>query len=164
MLLRHVDPHKRHSRAYNSVVWFGRSRAGQAWVRHIAPRIDPPLHRLSKGRYPFWGMLTAPLLSTGAKSGLPREVHLAYFHDGQDVILIASNYGDLRHPAWYHNLVAHPLCQFGDEVFEANPVTDPVEYSRLYALAEQVYAGYGDYRAKTAPAGRTIPILRLSPR
>ena len=34
---------------------------------------------------------------------------------------------------------------------------------RLYALAEKVYAGYGDYRGKTAPIGRQIPIFRLEP-
>ena len=43
-------------------------------------------------------------------------------------------------------------------------VTDADEYARLYALAERVYAGYGDYRAKTAPIGREIPIFRLKPR
>jgi hypothetical protein len=46
----------------------------------------------------------------------------------------------------------------------ATEVTDPAEYERLYALAEQVYAGYGDYRAKTVPVGRRIPIFRLKPR
>ena len=45
----------------------------------------------------------------------------------------------------------------------ATEVTDPDEYVRLYALAEKVYAGYGDYRAKTASVGRQIPIFRLKP-
>ena len=57
-----------------------------------------------------------------------------------------------------------PECQFGDERFVATEVTDPNEYVRLYALAKKVYAGYGDYRAKTAPIGRQIPIFRLEPR
>jgi hypothetical protein len=45
----------------------------------------------------------------------------------------------------------------------ATEVTDPDEYVRLVALAEKVYAGYGDYRAKTASVGRQIPIFRLKP-
>ena len=45
----------------------------------------------------------------------------------------------------------------------ATEVTDPDEYARLYALAENVFAGYGDYRAKTASIGRQIPIFRLKP-
>ena len=35
-------------------------------------------------------------------------------------------------------------------------------YVRLYGLAEQVYAGYGDYRVKPAPVGRQIPISASS--
>jgi hypothetical protein len=52
----------------------------------------------------------------------------------------------------------------GDESFIATEVTDPDEHSRLYALAERVYTGYGGYRAKTAPVGRKIPVFRLEPR
>jgi F420H(2)-dependent quinone reductase len=37
-----------------------------------------------------------------------RSPPLAYFTDGDDVILIASNGGAPHHPAWYHNLVANP--------------------------------------------------------
>ena len=64
-------------------------------------------------------------------------------------------------PAWFHNLKANPACRFGGEDFIASEVTDSDEHARLYALAEQVYAGYGDYVAKTAPRGRQIPLFRL---
>lgn len=40
-------------------------------------------------------------------------------------------------------------------------MTDPDEHARLYALAEQVYAGYGDYLATTETHGRRIPLFRL---
>ena len=90
-------------------------------------------------------VVNAPLVTTGAKSGQPREVQLTYFHDGSDPILVASNFGGQKHPAWYYNLKANPD-----------------EHARLYALAEKVYAGYGDYLVKTAPHGRRIPLFRLS--
>ena len=106
-------------------------------------------------------MVTAPLTSTGAKSGQPRVHQLSYFHDGHDPILVASNAGAPRHPQWYFNLKANPECQFGDESFVATEVTDPDEYACLFAFAEKVFAGYTDYRAR---AGRQIPILRLKPR
>ena len=89
---------------------------------------------------------------------------MTYFHDGSDPILIASNYGGTKHPHWYHNLKAHPQCEFGGEKFVATEVTDSDEHTRLFVLAEGVYAGYGDYRAKTAGVGRQIPIFRLKPR
>ena len=40
-------------------------------------------------------------------------------------------------------------------------MTDPDEHAHVYALAERVYAGYGDYLAKNAPRGRRIPLFRL---
>ena len=80
-----------------------------------------------------------------------------------DPILMASNYGVPKHPQWYYNLKAHPECELSDERFVATEITDPDDYVRLYTLAEQIYAGYGDYRVKTAHVGRQIPILRLTP-
>jgi deazaflavin-dependent oxidoreductase (nitroreductase family) len=166
MPLHYVDPNKKRGRWYTVLESFGRSRIGQFVSRHLLFRIDPWLYRATGGRYPWilGGAATAPLTSTGAKTGQPREHQLTYFHDGPDPILIASNSGGPKHPQWYYNLKAHPECQFGDERFVATEVTDPNENVRLYSLAEKVYAGYSDYRAKTAPIGRQIPIFRLEPR
>ncbi len=163
MPLRYVDPSKRHGLTYTANVWLGRTRAGQFLGRHLSPRLDPWVSRLTDGRG-FGAIVNAPLITTGAKSNQPRQVQLAYFHDGRDPILIASNRGEPKHPQWYFNLKTHADCQFGGEDFVAAEVTDPVEYERLFALAVNVFAGYGDYRAKTASIGRQIPIFRLKPR
>jgi deazaflavin-dependent oxidoreductase (nitroreductase family) len=162
--LRYVDPHKKRGPVYRASVRFGRSSVGQFIARHIARHTDPYLFRLTGGRVNMGAIINAPLISTGAKSGEKREVQLTYFHDGPDVILTASNYGGAKHPQWYYNLKAHPDCEFGGEQFTATEVTDSDEYARLYELAERIYAGYGDYRAKTAPVGRRIPMFRLKPR
>lgn len=164
MPLRHVDPHRKRGRSYQRSVRFGRSAVGQFFARHVARRTDPYLFRLTGGRVNMGPIINAPLVSTGAKSGQRRQTQLTYFHDGSDVILVASNYGKRRHPSWYYNLTAHPECEFGDEPFIASEVTDPAEYARLFGLAERVYAGYEDYQAKTSGAGRQIPIMRLVPR
>ena len=89
---------------------------------------------------------------------------MLYFHDGADVILIASSYGRDAHPAWYHNLVAHPDCALGGEPFRAELVTDAHENERLWKLANRVYSGYDGYRERAGAAGRTIPQLRLTAR
>jgi len=166
MPLRYVDPHKKHGTMYRAMVRFGRSRPAEFISRRITARIDPWLYRATGGHVTtqMGTVATAPLTTTGAKSGQPREVQLTYFHDGSDPILLASNYGGTKHPHWYYNLKAHPECEFGGEKFVATEVTDPDEHTRLYALAEGVYAGYGDYRAKTSSVGRQIPIFRLKPR
>ena len=62
---------------------------------------------------------------------------------------------------WVGILKANPECRFGGEDFHASEVTDSAEHARLYALAQKVYAGYGDYMAKTASYGRRIPLFRL---
>jgi len=164
MALRYVDPYRKRGRVYKANARFGRSRAGQFLARHLAPRVDPWLHRISGGRANMGLIINAPLTTTGAKSGQPRVTQLTYFHDGSDPIVMASNYGGQKHPQWYYNLRAHPECDFGGESFVGSEVTDPDEYARLWALAKRVYPGYGDYQAKTAPVGRQIPIFRLRPR
>ena len=163
MPLRYVDPQKKHGRWYTAVESFIRSRSGEFSTRHLFSHVDPWLYRATGGRYPaFLGVLaTAPLMTTGAKSGQPREHQVNYFHDGTDAIVIASNYGGPMHPGWYFNLKAHSECELGGEKFLAGEVTDPDDYARLYGLAEQVYAGWGDYRLKTG--GRRIPVFRLKP-
>ncbi len=107
---------------------------------------------------------SATLTTTGAKSGQLRKAQIAYFHDGRDVIVMASNYAGSKHPQWYHNLVAHPDCELGDDVFRAHEVTDPDDYAHLFGLAEGYFRLFTDYREKTAKIGRTIPVFRLSPR
>jgi deazaflavin-dependent oxidoreductase (nitroreductase family) len=163
MSLRYVDPHRRRGRGYRVGERFGRSPAGQWFARRVSTRLDPVLYRATGGRFTtsMGVVVNAPLVTIGARSGQPREVQLTYFHDGPDPILIASNFGGTKHPAWYYNLKGNPQCRFGGEDFLASEVTDPDEHARLYALAEQVYAGYGDYLAKTAPHGRRIPLFRL---
>ena len=163
--LYHVDPHKKHGLLYRANVWFGRSRLGRAYGLRLGSVVDALLFRASGGRYPgrIGSIATAPLVTTGARSGQPRQVQLTYFHDGTDPILIASNGGGAKHPAWVFNLRAQPECEFGDKEFHATEVTDAAEYARLYALAELVYAHYADYRITTAAIGRHIPMFRLTP-
>ena len=166
MPLHYVDPYKQHSRTYAAFEKFGRSRPGQFLAHHVFCRIDPWLYRATGGRYPaiLGGPCTAPLMTTGAKSGQRREHQITYFHDGRDPIVTASNYGGAKNPQWYYNLKAHPECELGDEKFLAREIVDPDEYARVYGLAEQVYAGWSDYREMTDPIGRRIPVFRLEPR
>src|SRR3712207_3475401 len=104
-----VDPNRRHSALARPMQRFGLSSAGQAYLKHISPRVDPPLTRWTRGR--LSSLLVVPpvlLHAVGAKSGQPRVTPLTYFTDGDRVILIASNYGGRRNPGWYYNVKANP--------------------------------------------------------
>ena len=143
---------------------FARTPVGDWYVKRIAPRIDPPLLRLTGGRvssvYPTPVML---LTTKGAKSGQPRSLPLLYIADGDQLILMASNYGKTSHPAWFRNLVANPtvdvLAGKHSGRYTATEITDPAERERAWALAIDLYAGYGDYEKRAGD--RTIPLVRL---
>lgn len=133
-----------------------------------AAYLDPALHAWTRGRLGLHvPMPFASMTTTGARSGQPRTTAVLYFNDGPDVILIASNYGRERHPAWYHNLTAHPSARLerGGRAgtYIASEVTDEGERERLFTLADGVYAGFAAYRTRTAGFGRRIPIMRLAP-
>ena len=100
----------------------------------------------------------------GAKSGTLRTTPLLFAEDGHDLLLIASKGGFPKHPAWYHNLMAHPdtTVQVGSERRPVHArVARPEERERLWELADASYGGYKDYRAR---AGREIPLVILEPR
>lgn len=163
MKLRRVDPLRDHGLLTRAQHAFGRTRAGRWYGIHVAAPADAFLLRRTRGRLRLAGSLPTALLgTTGAKSGLPRENPILYFHDGDDVILTASSFGREKHPAWYHNLRAHPCCTLNGHRFTAAEVLDEAERERLFTLACRVYPGYADYRARTDAIGRRIPILRLT--
>jgi deazaflavin-dependent oxidoreductase (nitroreductase family) len=79
------------------------------------------------------------------------------------IVLIASKAGAERHPAWYHNLIAHPEVGFTGHDgrhgrFRAREAQGP-ERDALWALANDLYAGYEDYQQRTG--GRRIPVIVL---
>ncbi len=164
MDLRRVDPLARKNALQRQWERVARTGFGRWFGIHVASPADAALLRATGGRLRLVGHLpTAVLTTTGARSGQPREVPVLYFHDSDDVVVVASSFGRDRHPAWYHNLVAHPDCRLNEQPFTAEEVTDPDDYERLFGLAESVYGGYADYRARTDAIGRHIPVLRLRP-
>jgi deazaflavin-dependent oxidoreductase (nitroreductase family) len=135
------------------------------WVsRSFVWKLDPLLLRLSGGRIGSGLMLPTALLETrGARTGRPRRNGVIYFHDGERVTIIASKLGLPEHPAWFHNLRAHPDVELGGQPFHAEVVDEP-ERERLWQLADRVFPAYADYRERAARAGRVIPIVQLRPR
>lgn len=100
----------------------------------------------------------------GAKSGTPRTSALVYLEDGANLVLIASKGGYPRHPAWYHNLRAHPdtRVQVGSERRPVRArVANPEERKRLWPKAVEAYPGYRTYQARTE---REIPLVILEAR
>ena len=165
MPIPHVDPIADSlvgSPAKRVVVKVAMSPGGQWFLRHLSPRVDPRLMRLTRGRMSSMGIFPRSVLLTskGAKSGVQRTTPLIYFTDGDRVVLVASNYGGTRHPAWYYNVKANPEVTILGGGFEGRFAGEEVtgtERERLWALAKQWNPGYEQY--ESSAGDRQIPLL-----
>ena len=120
--------------------------------------------RANGGKVLSGPFVNSPLLlmtTTGAKSGRPFTTPLVYTKDGDRIVIIASKGGFPTHPAWYHNLKAHPTTtiELGKEKFQAKATitTDP-ERQRLFDAQAKLMPAFNDYQKNTT---RQIPVIVL---
>jgi deazaflavin-dependent oxidoreductase (nitroreductase family) len=109
----------------------------------------------------FEGSPLVLLTTTGARSGKPTTTPVMYLKDDDRLVVIASNGGSDRHPAWYHNLLANPeaTVEVGTETFAVKAAfAEGGERDRLYARMVEQAAGFAEYEAKTS---RRIPVVVL---
>ena len=123
------------------------TKPGAAVHRTIAAPLDAAVMKITGGRANLaaGAMPLVVLALTGARSGQRREVPLGYFTDGDDVILIASNYGVCGTPGGTDNLLTQPQCELhigprGGQ-FVARE-TEGADHDRLFELAVDFYPGY----------------------
>ncbi len=110
------------------------------------------------------GMPVVLLHHTGARSGASRINPLAYLADDGRYVIFASRAGAKEHPAWYHNLVAHPEVEIevGTERLPvvASEATGE-ERERLYSAQAARSPQFAGYERDAAP--RVIPVIVLTP-
>ena len=121
------------------------------------------VYRLSGGRVgkALGGAPVLLLITTGRRSGEPRPVTLTYFEDGERLIVIASNAGEDRHPAWWLNLQEHPdaTVQIGGSTMRVRAMEAiGEERERLWAELIRRDPAYEEYRLRTE---RQIPVVLL---
>ena len=140
------------------------------YKRLIIAWLFVPIHRLlfrlSKGRIlgRLEGQGVLVLLTKGRRSGKLRASPLMYFQFAEscDLIVVASNYGQDHHPAWYWNIIADANVHFetGGERFVAEArITQGAERSSLFDKVIAANSRFADYRAST---DREIPVVVLS--
>ncbi|MGZ3600193.1 MAG: nitroreductase/quinone reductase family protein [Ktedonobacterales bacterium] len=104
---------------------------------------------------------TLLLTTTGRKSGLPRTQPVTYFHVGDMLIIVASNWGNDHPPVWYLNALAHPRVhiQLKGDTFDATATTaTSEERSRLWPHVVAQNSVYARYQAGIT---REIPLVLL---
>jgi len=142
------------------------SRLGGLLFITVFPAIDKRLMPLTRGRVKIAVRQTVLLLhGRGAKTGQPRVTPLLYTPRGEDFILVASKAGVDHHPAWYHNLKAHPDVEVevdGERIAVTAREATGAERDDLWRLVNDNYVGYEVYQQRAG--GRQIPVMVLSPR
>jgi deazaflavin-dependent oxidoreductase (nitroreductase family) len=131
-----------------------------------AGKLNTPLYRLSGGR--IGGKVgRAPVLlltTTGRKSGQQRTAPVVYLADGENVVVINTNAGNAKIPAWSLNLAANPAAEveLGREKRQVQArVAEGEERADLWRKHNVQYAGFDDYEAKL---DREISVIVLEPR
>jgi deazaflavin-dependent oxidoreductase (nitroreductase family) len=131
-------------------------------------RLHEQLYKRSDGRFGhrMIGVPTLLLRTTGRRSGQTRTNGLVYARDGNDYLVVASNGGADRPPAWLHNVRANPdvEVQIARErrhgTARVVAPSDP-DFDRLWTIVnDNNQDRYRAYQKKTA---RPIPVIVVTP-
>jgi deazaflavin-dependent oxidoreductase (nitroreductase family) len=100
----------------------------------------------------------------GKITGEIRKTPLMRVREGNKYVLVGSQGGAPKDPAWAHNLRANPHIELRDEStirpMRVREVKDAAERGRLWALAVAAYPPYAEYQARTK---RQIPVFVAEP-
>jgi F420H(2)-dependent quinone reductase len=103
------------------------------------------------------------LTTVGRRTGRERTTPLLYVRDGDRYVVVGSNGGDDRPPAWWLNLQAQPQARVQVDR-EQRAVrarkAQGAELAALWEILERSYRYYADYRLRTS---REIPVVVLEP-
>lgn len=138
---------------------------GESGLWKVISAVHTRVYRATRGLigHRAAGLASLLLTTTGRRSGAARTVALTYVPDGDDFVVVASNGGADRHPAWWLNLRQSPRAtvQVGATVL---PVTahaaDAAERARLWPKLTAANPFYARYELLTT---RAIPVVILRP-
>lgn len=109
------------------------------------------------------GVPVVVITSVGASSGKLRKHPVMRVERDGTYAAVASKGGAPQHPAWYHNLVEHPLVELQDETskgdYSARELSGD-ERDVWWSRAVEVWPDYAEYQTKT---DRQIPVFVLEP-
>lgn len=134
-------------------------------AQRFATGANTLVYRLSGGKLGgrIFGNPILLLNTTGRKTGKSRTTPLLYLPDGENMVIVASNGGAPKHPAWWHNLKARPEAEVevGDRKLRVRAEdAEGEEKRRLWERLVAAYPGYANYQRKT---DREIPVVILRP-
>jgi deazaflavin-dependent oxidoreductase (nitroreductase family) len=132
----------------------------------IVPRLDRVLHRVSGGRFLMSQALVPSLVLTtvGSVSGRPRQAPLACMPEPDGgFIVVGSNFGREKHPAWTTNLLKTPeavVSHRGRTIQVTAALVEGEERAEVWPRLLKIWPVYDRYVEKV---DREIRVFRLSP-
>ena len=136
-------------------------RWGNETMSALYRRFDKPMFRSARG-LPMLLITVA-----GRKSGTPYTTPVAYFTDGDDLVVCGSAGGSVQEPQWFRNLrkADHAHVELGDEEFGVEVhVAAGAEHDRLWARLLELSPHFADYQSKIERKGgtRVLPLAVLT--
>ncbi len=165
--MRDYKPQAQKTRAEKLLQSFAQTRLGGRLFIGVFPAIDRRLMPLTRGRLSTGlGQPVVLLHVRGARSAVVRTVPLLATKTGDTVLVVASKAGAIKHPAWYHNVVANPDVEMTidghRQPMRATVIADGEEREHLWQVVCDNYSGYATYQRRAG--SRVIPVVALQPR
>ena len=128
-------------------------------IKWVADHIHRYTMSDGKSGHRWSGVYTLLITTCGRKTGMLRRTALIYGQDGERYVVVASNGGKNKNPAWYLNLLENQevQVQVGAEIFVARAYpTTAEERPRLWELMTSIFPMYENFKKKTS---REIPVV-----
>ena len=136
-------------------------RWGNETMSALYRRFDKPMFRSARG-LPMLLITVA-----GRKSGTPYTTPVAYFTDGEDLVVCGSAGGNVQEPQWFRNLrkADRAHVELGNEEFGVEVrIATGAEHDRLWARLLELSPHFADYQSKIERKGgtRVLPLAVLT--
>jgi deazaflavin-dependent oxidoreductase (nitroreductase family) len=148
---------------------FAASGPGSWFFARVLHHIDRPIFRLTGGRHTLAslvsGLPVVMITTTGARSGVERTLPVLGLPTADGLAVIASNYGQERHPSWYYNLRANPQGYVTVDgvrsAFRASEAQGDVR-ARIWQEALKVYPGFAGYERRASHRHIAVFVLETA--
>jgi len=134
------------------------------WLLALITALHRLVYRATRGvigrRIPLVDWRALLLTHVGRSTGRSYTVPLLYIPDGARFVVVGSNAGDARPPAWWRNLQARPHARVqvgANEIPVRARLASGAERARLWAA---LVANYRDYERETRGT-REMPVIVL---
>lgn len=140
------------------------SHAFAPLAKNVVPPLDRFLSRVTGGRFMLAALLAPSLVLTarGARSGQPRSTPLVTLPDEDgSFLVVGSNFGQPRHPAWTGNLLTHPeaTVTYRGATFPVRArLLTGVERAQAWPRLTRIWPVYDRYADRS---GRELRVFRL---